>query len=353
MKHKKIIKIVGLILTFVVIVALSFGLFFTSLNRSNDSSSVAYADTTDNVYTLNLTFALDSRLSDENVFPLTLYGYNGTSKKSYVINSESDVLTISATYTSDFRLICNGTITYCLIVGANGYIYYPYNHPLPLVPNRYFNGNHNIILAHEAYVMTDNLDSAITSWQETYYDACDRIEELEAELENVDNLIEESRLGGYTDGYENGYQEGLDFGTEFGYKNGYVDGHYDGETDGYSKGYTDGSNDGNKVGYKGGYTDGYSDGESDGYDLGLEEGTQMGYDYGYGVGYNEGYSLGYTNGENLTQSQVITNPISSFLQPLHDFMNTKFFGNLSYASLFNVVLFVVVALIFLKMFSGG
>lgn len=97
--------------------------------------------------------------------------------------------------------------------------------------------------------------------------------------------------------------------------------------------------------YQDGYDSGYTDGESIGY--------QSGYTAGDSAGYIRGHTVGYAEGVNKGHSDSITNPISTFLEPVHQFMNTPFFGTLTYASIFNIVLFVLIALIFIKMFAGG
>lgn len=117
----------------------------------------------------------------------------------------------------------------------------------------------------------------------------------------------------------------------------------------YEEGYEEGSEEGASRGYDLGYSTGHYDGR--------EEGEQIGYDNGYSVGYEDGltkdYTDGYVDGLNKGHSDQITNPLSSFLEPVHNFMNTEFFGGFTYATIFNIVLFVAVATIFIKMFSGG
>lgn len=89
------------------------------------------------------------------------------------------------------------------------------------------------------------------------------------------------------------------------------------------------------------------------YDYVYDKGYEIGRNDGYLNGENVGYSNGYSDGLNKGHSEQITNPLTSFLEPVHRFMNTPFFGDLTYATIFNIILFVAVATIFIKMFSGG
>lgn len=89
------------------------------------------------------------------------------------------------------------------------------------------------------------------------------------------------------------------------------------------------------------------------YDVGYESGWLTGNGEGYNDGENIGYNNGYSDGLNKGHSEQLTNPLTSFLEPVHKFMNTPFFGDLTYATIFNIILFVAVATIFIKMFSGG
>lgn len=153
----------------------------------------------------------------------------------------------------------------------------------------------------------------------------------------------------YNDIYNAGYEEGHGVGLSAGYSSGYEEG----QSAGYSNGREDGIAQGYENGYDEGYNIGLSEGHSDGYSSGYDAGETTGYHNGYETGKTDGYNEGYTNGLNKGQSAQLTNPISAFLTPVHNFMTTPFFGSLTYASIFNVVLFVAVAIIFIKMFSGG
>lgn len=76
------------------------------------------------------------------------------------------------------------------------------------------------------------------------------------------------------------------------------------------------------------------------------------YDKGHTDGYNNGYNAGYDKGK-LDGTTVDLNPISVFLEPVSAFMNIKLFGFVSLGLVFNIVLFVSLALIFIKLFAGG
>lgn len=72
------------------------------------------------------------------------------------------------------------------------------------------------------------------------------------------------------------------------------------------------------------------------------------YDKGHADGYRDGYNKGKADG-----STVDLNPISIFLEPVSAFMNIKLFGFVSLGLVFNIVLFVSLAIIFIKLFAGG
>lgn len=146
-----------------------------------------------------------------------------------------------------------------------------------------------------------------------------------------------SHIDNYNIAFDNGFKQGFNVAEHIYYDVGYDEGYQDGINAGYEDGYSVGS------------TDGYERGYDEGYDLGYEDGVPVGYDTGFSAGYSDGHS----DGLNLGHSDRITNPISSFIEPVHQFMNTPFFGTLTYATIFNIVLFVAVAVIFVKMFSGG
>lgn len=72
------------------------------------------------------------------------------------------------------------------------------------------------------------------------------------------------------------------------------------------------------------------------------------YDKGHADGYEDGYNKGKLDG-----TTVDLNPISIFLEPVSAFMNIKLFGFVSLGLVFNIVLFVSLAIIFIKLFAGG
>lgn len=72
------------------------------------------------------------------------------------------------------------------------------------------------------------------------------------------------------------------------------------------------------------------------------------YDKGHADGYQDGYNKGKADG-----TTVDLNPISIFLEPVSAFMNIKLFGFVSLGLVFNIVLFVSLAIIFIKLFAGG
>ena len=68
--------------------------------------------------------------------------------------------------------------------------------------------------------------------------------------------------------------------------------------------------------------------------------------------YDKGFNAGYDKGK-LDGAAIDLNPISVFLEPVSAFMNIKLFGFVSLGLVFNIVLFVSLALIFIKLFAGG
>ena len=83
-------------------------------------------------------------------------------------------------------------------------------------------------------------------------------------------------------------------------------------------------------GYEAGYADGYNDGRADGIDQ----------------GYDEGYQAGYADGQ-------VINPLVFFIQPVQDFFGINLFGTISIGDILNLLLFIGVGLIFIRMFAGG
>ena len=76
-----------------------------------------------------------------------------------------------------------------------------------------------------------------------------------------------------------------------------------------------------------------------------------GYNAGYNSGYNQGYSAGLAAGQNISWGNL--NVVSLFLSPVNSFLATPIFGSFSIGTAFSVVLVVLLAAIFIKMFAGG
>lgn len=187
-------------------------------------------------------------------------------------------------------------------------------------------------------------------------------------ISNVDSGTSSSYDEGYNDGYDQGVSDGDGSGSEAGYKRGFAEG----QTVGYNRGLTEGDTAGYNRGHQVGYDEGYEEGHTAGYNEGIaasegdyNTGYSAGYSYGQDVGYNngldagieqgrtEGYNEGYSDGYNKGSSGDFVNPIMLFIDPVHKFMNTPFFGDLTYSAIFNVILFVAVATIFIKMFGSA
>lgn len=66
-----------------------------------------------------------------------------------------------------------------------------------------------------------------------------------------------------------------------------------------------------------------------------------------------GYELGYQNGIRDGSPVEMENPITYFIAPVSAFLATPLFGTFSIGAALSIVLFVSVALIFLKIFAGG
>lgn len=132
----------------------------------------------------------------------------------------------------------------------------------------------------------------------------------------------------------------------------YREGYEAGKTDGYNEGYSTGKNDGLSIGREEGYEEGFQDGEDHGKEIASDPVSDI-YQNTFNRGKDEGYKEGYAIGLNKGQSDSLTNPASFFLEPVHTFLSTELFGSFSLGDAFNVVLFVAVAVIFIKMFAGG
>ena len=99
----------------------------------------------------------------------------------------------------------------------------------------------------------------------------------------------------------------------------------------------------------GSYDEGYDDGYNAGYDDGLQAGIEQGYDDGYDVGYDEGYLDGFDDGV----LDDLKNPLVFFVQPIASFLDTPLFAGVSIGDMLALLIFIFVALIFLRMFAGG
>lgn len=97
------------------------------------------------------------------------------------------------------------------------------------------------------------------------------------------------------------------------------------------------------------FQDGYSEGVEDGYN----QGFNSGYSSGHEEGYSDGYTRGHSDGLNLGQSVGIANPVSFFFDTTQTFLDIKLFGVVSIGGVLSVLLFVGVALAFIKMFGAG
>lgn len=115
-------------------------------------------------------------------------------------------------------------------------------------------------------------------------------------------------------------------------------------------GYEDGYDDGYGDGYDAGYDSGRLDGYDEGYEAGNVNASQQ-FNKGYNTGYNEGYNLGLAAGQNISWGNI--NVVSLFLSPVNSFLSTPLFGSFSIGTAFSVVLVVLLAAIFIKMFAGG
>lgn len=94
-----------------------------------------------------------------------------------------------------------------------------------------------------------------------------------------------------------------------------------------------------------GNEEGYNTGYEEGYNSGLNDNSQ------YQAGYNQGYSVGLAAGQNTSWGNL--NVVTLFLSPVNDFLSTPLFGSFSIGTAFSVVLVVLLATIFIKMFAGG
>lgn len=76
---------------------------------------------------------------------------------------------------------------------------------------------------------------------------------------------------------------------------------------------------------------------------------EQGYNEGHEAGYNAGYQVGYDKG-------IVSDwqsPVEIFIKPVDIFLSTNIFGSISIGDILSIILFVMVGIIFIKMFAGG
>lgn len=87
----------------------------------------------------------------------------------------------------------------------------------------------------------------------------------------------------------------------------------------------------------------YDKGHSDGFASGKNEGLIEGED----IGYNKGFVAGQNSVD------PFPNPVSYLIEPIISFLNIKFFDTLTLGGVLSVGIFVMVAVMFIKLFAGG
>lgn len=85
----------------------------------------------------------------------------------------------------------------------------------------------------------------------------------------------------------------------------------------------------------------------------LENIIQGAHDEGYNNGYQIGHNAGYQEGYDKGIVSEWKSPIAIFIQPIDSFLSTNIFGSISIGDVLSVILFVMVGIIFIKMFAGG
>lgn len=85
----------------------------------------------------------------------------------------------------------------------------------------------------------------------------------------------------------------------------------------------------------------------------LENIIQGAHDKGYNNGYQIGHNAGYQEGYDKGIVSEWKSPIAIFIQPIDSFLSTNIFGSISIGDVLSVILFVMVGIIFIKMFAGG
>lgn len=181
--------------------------------------------------------------------------------------------------------------------------------------------------------------SSLSSSQKAFYISFEQVETMEYRLS-----LSYVRMSGGSSLF---YSVRVDCSLEVLFEAGYHAGSANNK-DSYDKGHSDGY----QVGFQEGKTEGLDEGYNNGFSAGETQGHVDGYNEGYEVGKVDGYELGYSDGMDVgfvNNSSVIT----YFLAPVATFMEMKLFGIVSLNSVFSVVLFVLIATVFIKLFAGG
>lgn len=319
---RKIFKIICIVIVSVLSLAILVGAFMVAIITTKDETIMAAADTsaTNNIW-----------LENDNHYAFL--------KGTYTFNNYLDLSNRPEWYTDgwlivDFNFMCSPPVSPLgeIYLGFCDYLYFDIS-------------STETIVGYSFYVLDENREW----WDTTEYDVYSSsgggwtngflttitfnsrvpyafklfLDEFATKVYD-----EESYNAGYDEGYDVGYEEGVNYGTNAGYQmglnqgyqQGLSAGHEAGYNEGYDVGYQDGDNAGYEDGYSVGSTDGYERGYDEGYDLGYEDGVPVGYDTGFSAGYSDGHS----DGLNLGHSDRITNPISSFIEPVHQFMIRRF-----------------------------
>lgn len=87
------------------------------------------------------------------------------------------------------------------------------------------------------------------------------------------------------------------------------------------------------------------------YDKGHADGFTEGKQEGIIEGETTGYNKGFIAGQNSVDP--FPNPISYLIEPITAFLDIKFFGTLTLGGVLSVGIFVLVAVMFIKLFAGG
>ncbi len=363
-KRKALIKRIICIITAVLFsVGLILGFVFTSLSNntsvvSADSSVLSDTNTTESLDDFSV-IVLDSNFvgSDFTLNQIQGVFLSGT-LNSYPIrlitfSTAGNKLTITYTFQNHTQLVAY----------ENGWQYEKVN--LLFVANVQTDDARQWLLEHSSLYPNSNYSDGAKFGYEMGFEE-GKQNGIQQGYENGYNTGKQDGFGqGYNDGYNTGKQDGIIEGSTQGYENGYNTGKQDGLEQGRDEGYSNGYNTGHKEGLQDGLEQGREEGYNEGYDTGKQEGITQGEAQGRVEGYNdgkqdgiqEGYNTGYDEGHkdgvNLGQSTQLSNPVNFMLKPVSDFLNIKLFGVVSLGTIFNIVMFVFVATIFIKMFAGG